>query len=91
MNHRLCQDVRFRLVGAEGVVIRQRAAEVVVVNEVGARVLQLVQDGVRRTKMHSLLLDEFEADASVLVADVDSFLRELVAAGILAEEPGVHD
>lgn len=42
MRYRLASDVRFRVVGGEGVVVLQEAAEVLVVNGVAARVLELL-------------------------------------------------
>lgn len=40
--YRLAPDVRFRVVSGEGVVVRQDAGEVLVVNGVAARVLELL-------------------------------------------------
>jgi hypothetical protein len=50
--YRLAPDVRFRVVGDEGVVVRQDAGEVLVVNGVAARVLELL-DPRRRTESAS--------------------------------------
>ena len=77
------RDVRYRVVQGEGVVIRQETAEAIVVNEVGARILDLA-DG-RRTvgAIHEKLLEEYEVDAADLAVDLESYLAELVEIGIL--------
>lgn len=81
------RDVRFRTIGAEGVVIRQEAGEVLVVNEVGARVLALL-DGQRAVEeLLAQLAAEFDVDLRQLREDLAGYLDELVAAGVLEEVP----
>ncbi|MDH3522242.1 MAG: pyrroloquinoline quinone biosynthesis peptide chaperone PqqD [Acidobacteriota bacterium] len=76
-------DVRFRAVDDETVVIRQEAAEALVLNEVAGRILELV-DG-RRTvgEIIDRLFEEFDAPRDALAEDVCAYLRELVAAGLV--------
>lgn len=83
----LRSDVRFRLVGGEAVVVRQEAAEVLVLNEVGARVLDLV--GRRRpvAEIIAALCAEFEVAPELAAAEVTAFLGEIAAAGLIAEPP----
>ena len=85
---RRCSDVRFRTVLDEGVVIKQDTAEVLVLNAVGARVLELL-DG-RRTvaDVRAALAGEFAAPADELERDVAGYLDELLAAGIIEETGG---
>lgn len=75
--------VRFRTVLDEGVVIQQDNAEVLVLSQVGARVLELL-DG-RRTvaDVVAALGGEFEATEEELVRDLAGYLGELVAAGVI--------
>ena len=83
---RLRPDVRFRLVGGQAVVIVQEAGEALVLNEVGSRILELV-DGERRVEeIVAVMRDEFEADPDELAADVAGYLSELAAAGVLEIE-----
>src|SRR5262245_46673977 len=78
-------DVRFRTVLDEGVVIKQDTAEVLVLNEVGARVLELL-DGTRTVvEVEGVLLAEFAAPAAELGSDLASYLEELLAAGVIQE------
>ena len=80
---RRCRDVRFRTVLDEGVVVKQATAEVMVLNEVGARVLELV-DGERSTaQIGAALAEEFDAPAAELRRDLERYLDELVAAGVI--------
>jgi hypothetical protein len=84
---RLREDVRYRVVGQEAVVVRQEAAEVIALNEVGARVLELLSDANGIAEVVDTLVLEFDVDRSVLERDVESFLGEIVEAGILEERP----
>ncbi|MEM9407989.1 MAG: PqqD family protein [Acidobacteriota bacterium] len=85
MSVRLRRDVRFRVVGDEAIVIRQRAAEVLVLNEVGARILQLLEVEPNLDELVDSLAQEFEAERSQLQADAVAFVAELVEAGVLEE------
>lgn len=77
------RDVRFRTVGEEGVLVRQEAGEVLVVNEVGARVIALL-DGERTVgELLATLAEEFDVAPEQLRRDVAEYLEQLVAAGVL--------
>jgi hypothetical protein len=79
------RDVRFRVVGEEGVVVRQEAGEVWVVNEVGARVLALLDGRRTVTAAMAILADEFDVELERLAADLAVYLEELLAGGVLEE------
>jgi hypothetical protein len=76
-------DVRFRTVLDEGVVIKQDTAEVLVLNEVGARVLDLLDGERTLADVATTLAGEFEASAGDLGRDLASYLEELLGAGII--------
>lgn len=79
-------SIRYRLVGNEGVVVRQDTAEVIAVNDVGARFLELVpaDDGARTFEsVRDALLMEYDVDKDVLERDLDAFARALTEAGVL--------
>ena len=81
--YRRLADVRFRVIDGEGVVVKQQSAELLVLNEVGARILELL-DGERTTaEVLETLGEEFDAEAAELEGDLESFLRELSEAGVL--------
>ena len=79
------REVRFRTVAGEGVVLRQEAREVLVLNGVGIRVLELL-DG-RRTvdAVVAVLASERAAAPETIARDVGVYLGELVAAGVVEE------
>ncbi|HXO27705.1 MAG TPA: PqqD family protein [Thermoanaerobaculia bacterium] len=80
-------DVRFRVIDAEGVVVRQSAGEVLVLNDIGTRILALA-DGVNPVAHWiDTLLGEFEVARPVLERDVLDFAAELLDQGLLEPAP----
>ena len=86
--YRRVADVRYRVLDGEAVVLRQRAAEVLGLNRVGSRVLELVDGETGVPELLDRLADEFEVERATLEADVRVFLDELVAAGVLERVTG---
>ena len=80
---RRCPDVRYRTLDGEAVVVRQRAGEVLVLNEVGARLLDLADGATPLAAVVETLLGEYEVPREVLERDLADFARELTAAGLL--------
>ncbi len=78
-------DVRFRAVGGETVVLRQNDALVLVLNEVGGRVLELA-DGRTESEIVDELIDEFEVERAELEADVSAFVTELIGEGVVVAQ-----
>ena len=89
---RLRRDVRFRRLGDEAVVIRQDDGEVLVLNELGGRVLEWIQSHEGRELHFGRLLEdlqaEFDVSRSILESDTSRFLDELIAAGVLEHAGG---
>ena len=76
-------EVRFRVVDGEAVVVRQQAAEVMVLSAVGARVLELA-DGVMPVRgWLEILAAEFDVERERLERDVLEFATELEQAQVL--------
>lgn len=86
MSWKLARDVRFRRILDEAVVIRQDASEVMGLNHVGGRVLELLRDGVGESDMIATLANEFDVAPETLAADVAAFVDDLVASGVIVEE-----
>jgi Coenzyme PQQ synthesis protein D (PqqD) len=78
-------EVRFRVVGEEGVVVRQDSAEVLAVNDVGASVLSLLDSKRTLAELVQALWDEYAIDRESLRRDVERFLEELRDAGVVEE------
>jgi Coenzyme PQQ synthesis protein D (PqqD) len=83
-------DVRYRIVAPEAVVVRQSGPEVLVLNGVGARVLESVAAGQPFAKVVAALAEEYEVPAPTLERDVVSFLDELVASGVIENARVTH-
>lgn len=81
--YRRAAEVRYRILDGEAVVIRQRAAEVLGIDPVGSRLLELL-DGERTLgEVLDRLETEYAAPAGEIETDVAAFLDELMAAGVV--------
>jgi hypothetical protein len=78
-------DVRFRIVGEEAVIVRQKDAEVIALNGVGASVLALLDSRRSVREILDALLEEYDVDREALSGDVSRFLSELRDAGVVEE------
>ena len=78
-------DVRFRVVGNEAVVVLQDAAEVIALNDVGGSLLTLLDSRRSVGALVDALSAEYDADGETLRQDVESFLAELLRAGVIEE------
>ena len=76
-------DVRFRVVEDEGVVVRQAAGEVLVLNEVATRILALADGATPVAGWVDCLALEFEIDRPALQRDGLAFAAELIPQGLL--------
>ena len=76
-------DVRYRRIESEAVVLRQSAAEVLVLNEVGAAVLDLADGEHTVGAWIEALIGEYDADPAALAREVLEFAGELREAGLL--------
>ncbi len=83
--YRRAADVRQRTIDTEAVVVRQQAAEVVVLNEVGGRILELLDGQRTLAEVVDVLVVEFEVERAVLEADAVAFVGEVVEAGVVEE------
>jgi hypothetical protein len=77
------EDVRFRMVAPEAVVVRQSGPEVLVLNGVGARILEGVAAGQPLATLLAGLAEEYEVAPATLESDVTAFLDELTACGVI--------
>ena len=81
------QDVRFRIIDREAVVLRQEAAETMVLNEVGARILELLDGRTAVAEVIDQLEQEFAVDRAELEIDCHKFVDHLTQRGVLEELP----
>jgi hypothetical protein len=80
-------DVRYRVIDDEAVVVRQGEGDVLVLNEVAAKVLQLVGEGLSAPEIGNRLSSEYEAPEAAIRNDVDRFLEELVTLHVIERLP----
>ncbi len=86
--YRRAPDVRYRILDGEAVVLRQRASEVLGLDPVGSRVLDLC-DGTRGIDaLVDALAAEFDAPRETLARDIEEFLDELARIGVVEPAAG---
>jgi len=88
---KLRSDVRYRVIDDEAVVVRQGEGDVVVLNQVAARVLELVGEGLASNEIGNQVASEYEAPEATIRADVDSFLGELEELNVIERIQAVSD
>ncbi len=79
--------IRWRKVGNEGVVLNQDEGEVLVLNELGVRIVELFEQGLSLDLLHARLLAEYDVDATVLDTDINRYIDELIKANVVVWEP----
>jgi len=73
----LIPRVRHRAVGEDGVLVHLDSGRVIVVNEVGHFIVQMLEQPMSRKALVAALVEEFEVTAEQADADIKSFLDEL--------------
>ncbi len=79
-------QTRYRIIDNEGVVILQEAGEVLILNEVGTRILELAEDPITVHQIMDQLHSEFEVSRSLLETEVRAFLDRLLEIGVLEND-----
>ena len=85
MTHHLVPSQAVRTVSVDEalVVIDSRSGQYFGLNEIGARIWCLVQEGTHTRDIISNISTEYDADPETISADIQRILGELVAAGLL--------
>ena len=73
----LTSRVRYRAVGEDGVLVHLDNGRVIVVNEVGLHIVQLLDRSMLRKDLTASVAAEFDVSADQAEADLDLFLAEL--------------
>ena len=83
--YRLCSDARYREVAGEGVVLQQTSAEIIMLNQAGSDVLELI-DGKRTVQdIAGAMSADYDADPEVISNDLEEYIQRLVGAGVIEE------
>jgi len=77
--------VRFRSMGDECVVLVQDDGKVLLVNELGGLVLQMLREGVPVVEIPGRIAAEFEVEEAVAARDVAEYLASLRDNGVVVE------
>jgi hypothetical protein len=88
---RTARDLRFRRIDDEAVVVRQRAGEVLVMNETAARLLELADGRTSVADWVEVLAGEYEVDREALAREVLAFTRDLAEEGMLELVPAEEE
>lgn len=79
----LSDQVRHRSVGEDGVLVHLQNGRVIVVNEVGLYIIQLLQNPITAVMMVESISAEFDVSLLQAESDLSSFLSELDQENIL--------
>jgi hypothetical protein len=86
-SYRVARDIRYRVIDDEAVLVRQTAGDVLVLNEVAARVLELAGEGLSADQIGDRVAGEFDAPEDVIRSDVGEFLEQLAELEVLEDDP----
>jgi hypothetical protein len=73
----LTSQVRYRAVGEDGVLVHLENGRVIVVNEVGLRVVQLLDRPRTRQELAAAIAGEFDVSTEQAEIDIGRFIAEL--------------
>ena len=76
-------DVRFRVVGDEGVIIRQTDGEVLSVNQLGGEILTLIQQSQNFGEIVAALSRQYNAESQIIIQDTQDYLEELLSSQVI--------
>ena len=85
---KLRDDVRYRVIDTQAVILRLDAGKVHSLNEVGAQILKLLDGNRQLGEIIARLEQEYEVAGEDLRDDVFRLLDELLDAGIVEEVSG---
>lgn len=83
-HYRLDPHARFRVLDDEGIFVLQDAGEVLVVNRVGALVVQKLADGRSIDEAIEAITERYEVDVERAREDTTALLESLIEAGALS-------
>lgn len=83
--YRLDPHARFRVLDDEGIFVLQEAGEVLVVNEVGAFIVEQLRKERGLDEVISAVTERYEVDAERAKADAGKLLDALLEAGAIVQ------
>jgi len=83
--YRLDPHARFRVMDDEGIFVLQEAGEVLVVNRVGAFIVEQLKAERSLDEVAEAIAERYEVDLERARADASALIGELVQAGAIAQ------
>ena len=80
--------VRYRAVCDDGVLVHLETGRVIVVNEVGLRILDLLQKPIPKTDLAARITEEFDVMPDQAASDLEIFLDQLDAEQVIKPRTG---
>ncbi|MCS7220163.1 MAG: PqqD family protein [Anaerolineae bacterium] len=80
---RLHPQVAGRMIGNEAVLVLADTGQVMVLNEVGGRIWELIDGSRTVADIARILVDEYEVSEEQALADLQTFIQELVEKQVL--------
>lgn len=80
-------DIAWRVIDGEALIVSPKDSLIYPLNDVGARIWELL-DGKRTVSdVASIICEEFEGDGKVIQNDIMSFIEDLLKAGLVNGAP----
>ena len=79
--------VRFRSLGDEGVIVQIDTGRIIVVNQVGVRILECLSEQVEAGYLVATITEEFDVTAEQAEVDIVDFLNSLGEEAVVEEAP----
>lgn len=86
MRYRQNEEVAWRMVEGEAVLVHPSVSEVKILNAVGSRIWELLEEGISCEAIVETLYREFEVEPEAASRDAEAFLRELEGKGLVVRE-----
>ncbi|HEY2510949.1 MAG TPA: PqqD family protein [Polyangiaceae bacterium] len=80
------ESVAWQNVAPEAILVQLDREELHVANPTAALLIDALQEGATLPELVTRVTDDYEVEAAQATADVESFLRQALAAGLLTEE-----
>ena len=81
-------DVLLRIIGDEAVILNLKSELYLGLDPIGTRIWTVLQGSPSIQAAHASLLDEFEVEPERLRQDIDRFLDQMLAQGLIELHPG---
>ena len=82
-NYSVPEEVVFRQLGEETVLVHLGTSEIYRLNETGARIWELLSSGAEVASIEETLVADYDVDRNELQAQIETLVTDLVESGLL--------